>query len=521
MEKKTLTEYVRFIDQLIADANFSPASHHIHYLLNQFPKCAELYPRYGRVLTELNRFDEAILFYLRAAAVHPDNWIIFFTLAILYLNKNKPDIAARYVAYAACLEPEHPEIKQLYRKLRTHLPDSIHEDIKKIANIRAAETYQDADEILEGIGDPGVNLLGCLRCPADEREERQKVHREVLRRLPYCEVSLEALSNIYAQSDDLTRFQRYADRLHEIDPERSIYPDDDGSIRIESNPVHITYFDWIGFPNIRTRSSWQDSQTRYLTVEAEKLSSCFELLPLPTDFFVPSAQDEDESSRKSEEFILKTDRVHSITTSAEDDLFFQEDYFQKQSEQLSASKSLFEPEPAKSTQDTAESNQKKLEDAFDYLERIVSEGVLKDETSFIEEALTEGLREQSDQTDTEAAAEALDETGNAPVEADMTDIAPSALTSPEAAEPTEQDVPDKTVPPPPLENTEEKINERVRDAWTTFSKGLHNEAIEKYWALVRDGVNVDRIRADLTTLKILFPEIEAFPELLAELAKKS
>lgn len=519
MEKKTLTEYIRFIDQLIADANFAPAGHHIHYLLNQFPKCAELYPRYGRVLTELNRFDEAILFYLRVTAVHPDDWIVFFTLAILYLNKNNPGIAARYVAYAACLEPERSEVKQLYRRLRAHLSDSVHDDIKKIELLRKAETYQDADEILEQITDAGINLLGCLLRPTDEGENHRKTHREILRRLPYCESSLHALARVYAKMDDLTRFQRYADRLLEIDPERSIHPDDDGSIRIESNPVHITYFDWTGFPNIRARSSWQDSQTRYLTVDEEKLAFCFELLPIPHDFFVPLSNAEIEPSRESEEFILKTDNLRPIATSAEDDLFFQEDYFQKQSAQLSESESLKNPERTKQPQDTAESNEKKLEDAFDYLERIVSEGVPQDENSFIEKALAKGLKEDSNHAESETSADLLNERGKPFSEADAGNPDPTA--TPVDANPEKPNDPEKTSELPTVENSEEMINERVRDAWTTFSKGLHDEAIEKYRDLVHDRVNSERIHADLTTLKILFPEIEALSELLSELAEKS
>ena len=99
------------------------------------------------------------------------------------------------------------------------------------------------------------------------------------------------LIGIYAKENDLTRFQRCADRLSELEPERSFAPDESNSFTAEKKNIALTYFDWTGYPNTRVRSIWQRAQSRYIPIEADRVADFLDLIPIPIDFVVTGHSD--------------------------------------------------------------------------------------------------------------------------------------------------------------------------------------------------------------------------------------
>ena len=98
-----------------------------------------------------------------------------------------------------------------------------------------------------------------------------------------------------------------------------------------------------------------------------------------------------------------------------------------------------------------------------------------------------------------------------------------AKSEPESAAKDQTDGPNSAVggkpertPDGASEATEDGRNP-ARDAWNAFVQGRREEAIEKYRALIESGTETDKIRADLRTLSIIFPEIDALSELAGRL----
>ena len=560
MEKKTLSEYFQLIDKFIDNGHFEPAYHHAAYLLTQFPKSVALYQQLGRILLELKRFDDAADAYLRRAAILPDDWLNFFTLGIIFTGNNRPESAARYAAYAFALEPKIPDVRAMNQRLKSYLNAAFIEELKIFNAGRAKLTgagIRKGENPFAPIRDSGLKLLADYfrsRRESDHFDNLQSANENVLRKLPYCKKTLRTLLDAYAKYNDLTRFQRCADRLSELDPELVYLPGENGTFIIEEKTVRVSYFEWTGFPNIRGRSIWQQAQSRYLAIEPDRVAACLDLVEIPIDFVVrpsqPAARPEAENRR-----LFQQDSWKSLgSTSVEDDLFFQQDYFKTQSARLSTQEAIQRRNERAQSGTNAPANAnpgKILEDAYDFLEKVVTEGFTSEELNPIESIFGDAAFAETRGGETESptaqyAAEEIraepspceppgtpDTIGNGggpDAEAqDKTDTeTPCKITAATKSEPKNADKgqtdgsnstvsgePERT-PNGASEATEDGRNP-ARDAWNAFVQGQREEAIEKYRALIESGTETDKIRADLRTLSIIFPEIDALSELAGRL----
>ena len=560
MEKKTLSEYFQLIDKFIDNGHFEPAYHHAAYLLTQFPKSVALYQQLGRILLELKRFDDAADAYLRRAAILPDDWLNFFTLGIIFTGNNRPESAARYAAYAFALEPKIPDVRAMNQRLKSYLNAAFIEELKIFNAGRAKLTgagIRKGENPFAPIRDSGLKLLADYfrsRRESDHFDNLQSANENVLRKLPYCKKTLRTLLDAYAKYNDLTRFQRCADRLSELDPELVYLPGENGTFIIEEKTVRVSYFEWTGFPNIRGRSIWQQAQSRYLAIEPDRVAACLDLVEIPIDFVVrpsqPAARPEAENRR-----LFQQDSWKSLgSTSVEDDLFFQQDYFKTQSARLSTQEAIQRRNERAQSGTNAPANAnpgKILEDAYDFLEKVVTEGFTSEELNPIESifgdaAFAETRGEETGSPTAQDAAEEIraepspceppgtpDTIGNGggtDAEAqDKTDtetpckIEATTKSEPKNADKGQTDGSNSTVSGEPertpngaSEATEDGRNP-ARDAWNAFVQGQREEAIEKYRALIESGTETDKIRADLRTLSIIFPEIDALSELAGRL----
>ena len=157
-----------------------------------------------------------------------------------------------------------------------------------------------------------------------------------------------------------------------------------------------------------------------------------------------------------------------------------------------------------------------LDDAFDFLEKIVTEGFAPEEDDPI--ARTFGMKPD---LETSSAKDAVQDTEpqseqSAPTKDALTDeTKPDQESERSPSEDATESPPDRLA-----EEASEEPDEgenRARDAWTTFSRGQHPEAIEKYRVLIRDQIETDQVRSDLQTLGQLFPEDDALSELIRSL----
>lgn len=563
MEKKTLSEYFQLIDKFIDNNHFEPAYHHAAYLLTQFPKSVALYQQLGRILLELKRFDDAADIYLRRAAILPDDWLNFFTLGIIFIGNDRPETAARYAAYAFALEPKIPDVRALNRRLKSYLSAAFIEELKIFnagrSKLPDAGTRK-REKTFAPIRDSGLKLLADYfrsRRESDRFDDLQSANENVLRKLPYCKKTLRTLLDTYAKYNDLTRFQRCADRLSELDPELVYLPGENGTFIIEEKTVRVSYFEWTGFPNIRGRSIWQQAQSRYLAIEPDRVAACLDLVEVPVDFVVrpsqPPALPEPENRR-----LFQQDSWKSLgSTSVEDDLFFQQDYFETQSTRLSTPEAVRrrDGQTQNATSAPSEANPGKiLEDAYDFLEKVVTEGFTSEELNPIESifgdaAFAEARNKHSKETGSPTAQGAAEEIRAEPSPCEppgtpdtvknsggtedqtprktdteaICEIEAVAKSEPESAAKDQTDGPNSAVggkpertPDGASEATEDGRNP-ARDAWNAFVQGRREEAIEKYRALIESGTETDKIRADLRTLSIIFPEIDALSELAGRL----
>lgn len=560
MEKKTLSEYFQLIDKFIDNGHFEPAYHHAAYLLTQFPKSVALYQQLGRILLELKRFDDAADAYLRRAAILPDDWLNFFTLGIIFTGNNRPESAARYAAYAFALEPKIPDVRAMNQRLKSYLNAAFIEELKIFNAGRAKLTgagIRKGENPFAPIRDSGLKLLADYfrsRRESDHFDNLQSANENVLRKLPYCKKTLRTLLDAYAKYNDLTRFQRCADRLSELDPELVYLPGENGTFIIEEKTVRVSYFEWTGFPNIRGRSIWQQAQSRYLAIEPDRVAACLDLVEIPIDFVVrpsqPTARPEAENRR-----LFQQDSWKSLgSTSVEDDLFFQQDYFKTQSARLSTQEAIQRRNERAQSGTNAPANAnpgKILEDAYDFLEKVVTEGFTSEELNPIESifgdaAFAETRGEEKESPTAQGAVEEIraepspceppgtpDTVKNSGGTEDQTprktdteaicEIEAVAKSEPESAAKDQTDGPNSAVggkpertPDGASEATEDGRNP-ARDAWNAFVQGRREEAIEKYRALIESGTETDKIRADLRTLSIIFPEIDALSELAGRL----
>ena len=560
MEKKTLSEYFQLIDKFIDNGHFEPAYHHAAYLLTQFPKSVALYQQLGRILLELKRFDDAADAYLRRAAILPDDWLNFFTLGIIFTGNNRPESAARYAAYAFALEPKIPDVRAMNQRLKSYLNAAFIEELKIFNAGRAKLTgagIRKGENPFAPIRDSGLKLLADYfrsRRESDHFDNLQSANENVLRKLPYCKKTLRTLLDAYAKYNDLTRFQRCADRLSELDPELVYLPGENGTFIIEEKTVRVSYFEWTGFPNIRGRSIWQQAQSRYLAIEPDRVAACLDLVEIPIDFVVrpsqPAARPEAENRR-----LFQQDSWKSLgSTSVEDDLFFQQDYFKTQSARLSTQEAIQRRNERAQSGTNAPANAnpgKILEDAYDFLEKVVTEGFTSEELNPIESIFgdaafaetrggetesptaqyaAEEIRAEPSPCEPPGTPDAIGNGGGPEDEAqDKTDtetpckIAATTKSEPKNADKGQTDGSNSTVSGEPertpngaSEATEDGRNP-ARDAWNAFVQGQREEAIEKYRALIESGTETDKIRADLRTLSIIFPEIDALSELAGRL----
>ena len=560
MEKKTLSEYFQLIDKFIDNGHFEPAYHHAAYLLTQFPKSVALYQQLGRILLELKRFDDAADAYLRRAAILPDDWLNFFTLGIIFTGNNRPESAARYAAYAFALEPKIPDVRAMNQRLKSYLNAAFIEELKIFnagrSKLPDAGTRK-REKTFAPIRDSGLKLLADYfrsRRESDRFDDLQSANENVLRKLPYCKKTLRTLLDAYAKYNDLTRFQRCADRLSELDPELVYLPGENGTFIIEEKTVRVSYFEWTGFPNIRGRSIWQQAQSRYLAIEPDRVAACLDLVEVPVDFVVrpsqPPALPEAENRR-----LFQQDSWKSLgSTSVEDDLFFQQDYFKTQSARLSTQEAIQRRNERTQSGTNAPANAnpgKILEDAYDFLEKVVTEGFTSEELNPIESIFgdaafaetrggetesptaqyaAEEIRAEPSPCEPPGTPDAIGNGGGTDDEAqDKTDtetpckIAATTKSEPKNADKGQTDGSNSTVSGEPertpngaSEATEDGRNP-ARDAWNAFVQGRREEAIEKYRALIESGTETDKIRADLRTLSIIFPEIDALSELAGRL----
>ena len=165
-----------------------------------------------------------------------------------------------------------------------------------------------------------------------------------------------------------------------------------------------------------------------------------------------------------------------------------------------------------------------LDDAFDFLEKIVTEGFAPGEEDPIARAFGSSSSFQPDpdrDSDQVHHASAVAE----PRLPEPINESPNGETAPGTdGEPDIRAESVETKAGSPIAEAADSNGDgenRARDAWTTFSRGERSEAIEKYRFLIREGIETDQVRSDLQTLSLIFPEESALSELIQSLDEPS
>lgn len=540
MEKKTLGEYTETIDKLIKENSFDIAYHHAVYLLRQFPKHLTTYKQLGRISLEQGHFDRGIEFYLRVLAVEPVNYRNYLAIAIAYQNKKEFRRAYPYAALAECLNPGSDIAADLTLMLQSHASETFLEDVaryKRIRNHLNSQEFDHAKKHFEALLDPGLKLLTIFHRAIDPNTETAidlGSLETVLDKAPYCRKILTSLLTAYAIFPHRPKFQQCADRLTELNPEKIFRIGEDGRVEEHTATVRVNYHDWTGFPNTRAGSFWHATQARYVKVEENSYAQILDLIPILSEFvYVPDEPQEFQAEFNAESPLKNSERPR-IVTSPDDDKFFQEDYFKTQSISLSKTDSSSlkqtKPQPVRQSPVTA------LDEAFSFIEKVATEGfdlpapnpstrpieAIKPEPVVIPEKIVLPIRPtMKPELDSAIPSPseqihgfALHPPTSAPV------IAPSAKPTQSKPQQPDETRSDDAQPYKPTSNetgkespeidpeeTPEDEKTRLRAAWNAFSMGKHDDGVRAYRKLIDDRVQLAKVKNDLNTLKILYPEI--------------
>ena len=161
-----------------------------------------------------------------------------------------------------------------------------------------------------------------------------------------------------------------------------------------------------------------------------------------------------------------------------------------------------------------------LDDAFDFLEKIVTEGFAPGEEDPIARTFGPSLNFQPDPNRDSVQVHHADAVAE-PRRPEPVNESPNGEATPETD--NEPDIRADGIEPKagsPIAEAADSNGDgenRARDAWTTFSRGERSEAIEKYRFLIREGIETDQVRSDLQTLSLVFPEESALSELIQSL----
>ncbi|HQP45474.1 MAG TPA: hypothetical protein PKV59_01590 [Flexilinea sp.] len=470
MAKIELNDYLGRIDTLVSESKYEQAAYHCFYLLRQFPKLLSLYKLLGRIFLEMNELRPALDTYSRIISAEPDNFLNHLALGFIFEELKLPDQAIFFSQAALFLQPENKEVVSLYQRLLSRMknypnPESFSHLLAGIHFYNERNYEKAINELqinsLESYQTFGSLFIGLSLFENHQEDEGIKLLQIILEKSPYLQSALQKTA-IYWQKKNPQLFMKYLNRLIELNPDYSEYTIQDNQLTCGNNSIQVIYQEWTGFQNSKLRTVWQQPGSHIIENDLSTLPSWLKLLPVCPDFLYQT------NNRNEEENVFYSSERKKILL--EEDSFFQRDYFKSQIPE-SDKNSQKQRESTEKDQKIGKSSRstKSLDDAFHWLEKVVTEGV---------EIKQEGTAEKQFESDRQVD---IDEFEN------------------------------------DLQNKEE--TEMVRNAWTCFSTGNQVEGIRLYKQLIEKQIKPEMVQEDLQKLLILFPENEELQKITNERGK--
>jgi len=470
LAKIELNDYLGRIDTLVSESKYEQAAYHCFYLLRQFPKLLSLYKLLGRIFLEMNELRPALDTYSRIVSAEPDNFLNHLALGFIFEELKLPDQAIFFSQAALFLQPENKEVVSLYQRLLSRMknypnPESFSHLLAGIHFYNERNYEKAINELqinsLESYQTFGSLFIGLSLFENHQEDEGIKLLQIILEKSPYLQSALQK-TTIYWQKKNPQLFMKYLNRLIELNPDYSEYTIQDNQLTCGNNSIQVIYQEWTGFQNSKLRTVWQQPGSHIIENDLSALPSWLKLLPVCPDFLYQT------NNRNEEENVFYSSERKKILL--EEDSFFQRDYFKSQIPE-SDKNSQKQRESTEKDQKIGKSSRstKSLDDAFHWLEKVVTEGV---------EIKQEGTAEKQFDSDRKAD---IDEFEN------------------------------------DLQNKEE--TEMVRNAWTCFSTGNQVEGIRLYKQLLEKQIKPEMVQEDLQKLLILFPENEELQKIINERGK--
>lgn len=472
MSKIEIKEYLEKINLFIEERSLDQAAYHCLYLLRQFPKMVSIYHFLGRIFLETENYKGAFDVYSRLASSNPDNFLNFVTLSFITEKLNLHRQALFFEKIGIYLQPDNTEnLNELQRhkdKFTTPADFEIESHFaagKQLLNEKNFEKAAIEFQIVSSEKSFILNdlFLGITYTELGTIEKALPILRNVLSRSP-CLISALRLTAFCLYGKDTIEFARYLEKLISIDPGYANYSIYENQIIPGSTDLNISYQDWTGFPNTKLRSGWLLSGDKYIDNKTNHLPNWLSLLPVCDELlFFPESSSVDNSAETSLFFKKKINTKMDFNG---EDTFFQMDFFKSQVfEETKLQVSKKAKNTIQPSADKAEDEHSGLDEAFDWLEKVINEGVTAN--------ITKNENSETQQSET---------------------------------------IPVFAIDTLPHEDSDAG---KIREAWNCFSVGDQKKGIQLYRELIQNKIRLELVREDIRKLIILFPENRELSQLIS------
>lgn len=472
MSKIEINVYLEKINLLIEESSLDQAAYHCLYLLRQFPKMISIYQYLGRIFLETENYQGALDVYSRLTSSNPDNFLNYVTLSFISEKLKLHRQALFFERIGIYLQPDNAEkLNELLRhkdKFATPADFEIESHFAAGKQLFNEKNFEKAliEFQIASSGKPFILndlFLGLTYAELDLYEKALPIFRNVLDRAP-CLISALKSTAFCQYGKDPVEFTRSIETLISIDPGYANYTIRENQIIPGFSDLNISYQDWTGFPNTKLRSGWLLSGDKYIDNKTNHLPNWLSLLPVCNELlFFPETS---SSNNFLETNLFSTKTINPKTDFNGEDTFFQMDYFKSQVlEETKTQVSKKQKNMVQPSSNKPEDQHSGLDEAFDWLEKVVNEGV--------------------------AESKAKEENS----ELQKSEIIPkSAINS---------------------ISDEDPDAEKIREAWNCFSVGNQKKGIQLYRELIQKNIRDELVREDIRKLIILFPENRELSQLIS------
>jgi predicted Zn-dependent protease len=221
----TLQKYVQTIEKLIDENHFSEAAVHCRHILGTFPRHADTYRLYGKVLLEQHDYDGAADLFQRILSMDPGDFVAHVGMAEVHSNKGHLDQAVWHLERAYEVEPYNSGIQDI---LRQYYGEMGRKNVTRMGLTSGAlarlyvkgELYQQAVQELRTAMQETHEVRADLQVVLaeaywrnDQRIDAEETCLQVLEQLPDCVAANAILSEIWLQTGRIGESQKYLHRL--------------------------------------------------------------------------------------------------------------------------------------------------------------------------------------------------------------------------------------------------------------------------------------------------------------------